>query len=498
MIRWLSWSALAGALACLILFAVRLGGVVSFAEPIQAQTSGAEYESLFAVWKYTQGLAVYNDRFQVPFNAPMFNWLFYASYGWVAKAVLGAGRLGDAWLPTVARLFTVLGAGAAGLAAAAAFRRAAGTGEPRLEAVAWAFAAFVAVGPLVGFWAMTVRPDAWALAFEAAAAAAFLVIYRRSPWAAVLSLAALAYAAWSFKQASVFAAGAAGLFLLARRDWRRLAALATALPLAWAATLVLGEPQYVKNVLFADYPLPFAGERMARNLLNFAVKSGPSLFLLAALAPVLAASPARRRESLADDPLLFALCGAAVAASISVPLSAQVGGSENYLFVLSFYLALLAVAGLATAARGGGAALQRMAAAGVAGWGTLAVAVLVVLAGVTGATGVRREHDANVAFKLCLDRLPRPLYVDNPYLALPWMTPGTEPFVLSYTYPAERALGRRYERDGIGGLIAARHFAALAVPGAEPPARIDGATLDGYAPAPGACPGISVFLRKAP
>jgi hypothetical protein len=87
--------------------------------------------------------------------------------------------------------------------------------------------------------------------------------------------------------------------------------------------------------------------------------------------------------------------------------------------------------------------------------------------------------------------------VDHPYLSLPWMTPGTEPFVLSYTYTIERAMGRRYERDGIGGLIRDGHFAAVAVPGEAPPAAIDGASLNGYGLVPGACEGMSVFLRKS-
>lgn len=38
-------------------------------------------ESLFAIWKYVHGLAVYNDRYQPPYNAAMYNWLFYESYG---------------------------------------------------------------------------------------------------------------------------------------------------------------------------------------------------------------------------------------------------------------------------------------------------------------------------------------------------------------------------------------------------------------------------------
>lgn len=493
----MAWAALAGALLCLVLMAVRTASVFSFAEPLQLITSGDEQASLFAIWKKANGLPVYTDRFQAPFNAAFFNWLFYESYGAFARAMLGVGALGDAWLPTAARLFTALGALGVGLAAYGAFVVAADSRTRSLRALALAFAVYVAAGPLVGFWALTARPDVWALAFEAAAAAAFLALYDRSRMKAVLALAALSYAAWAFKQSSVFAAGAAGLFLLLRREWRPLVLLAAALAAAWSLTFALGGREYAKTILFADVPLSYAWHRMARNLANFAVKSGPSLLLVAALAMAVLGSRARIGAMARDDGVAFALAGAVVAAVVAITSSSHTGGSENYFFVLSFYLALLGLAGLGVAARQGGLAFERIAAAPAVGWATLIVAVALVLAGVTGVTDVRGQHAHYAAMKRCLDTLPRPLYVDDSYLALPWMTPGTEPFVLSYTYAADRALGRPFERDGIGGMIRTRHFAALAVPGAAPPATLDGAPLHGYISVPGACQGMSVFLRDA-
>ena len=62
--KFLLSSAAVGVLLCLILMAMRVSSVVSFSEPIHLQTSGAEYESLYAIWREVQGLAVYTDRYQ--------------------------------------------------------------------------------------------------------------------------------------------------------------------------------------------------------------------------------------------------------------------------------------------------------------------------------------------------------------------------------------------------------------------------------------------------
>src|SRR5262249_11952628 len=139
------------------------------------------------------------------------------------------------------------------------------------------------------------------------------------------------------------------------------------------------------------------------------------------------------------DPVLFSGAGTLVSMLISIPLSAQVGGSENYYFVMSFYLALFAIALFAELFRANAPPCLRLASiAGTVGWASLILATLAVVTGFAGVTSVRAEHEKNMAWKVCLDGLQRPLYVDNQYLSLPWMTPGTLPLVVSYTYPEER------------------------------------------------------------
>jgi hypothetical protein len=67
----------------------------------------------------------------------------------------------------------------------------------------------------------------------------------------------------------------------------------------------------------------------------------------------------------------------------------------------------------------------------------------------------------------------------DPYLQLPWMHSEGPRFILAYQYAMEREQGRKFERDGIGGLIREKYFASIATTkGATP--KIDGVDLDGY------------------
>ena len=90
--------------------AVRVVSAVSFHEPLHLITSGWEQESLFAIWKSLQGLAVYADPYEIPFAASVYNWLFYQTFAGVTGSALGLLTLEDAWIPTIARLFTLAGA----------------------------------------------------------------------------------------------------------------------------------------------------------------------------------------------------------------------------------------------------------------------------------------------------------------------------------------------------------------------------------------------------
>ena len=493
-----------GAASCLVLLGVRIYFAMSFSEPMQGHTTGDEFSQFYAIWRHIQGQPVYTDRLSPPFYSAIYNWLFYESYGIFTAAAQRLLSLQDAWIPTIGRIFSLLAMVFAAGAAHIAYLKAAGEKGKSLTWICFAFAVFIVAGPLVGYWNITVRSDLWARTFEIAAIAAFLVLYPRRRWSALLVFIVFAYLAWAFKQGSVFPAGAVGLFLLARRDWRALAVLSILLPAAWAATLALGEPQYVSNVLLNELPLFFNFERMVRNLANFAVKSGPILFYLAALAAAAIAFAESIKEMWRSDAFVIGLGGALCAAVISIPGSALSGGAENYFYALSFFMGLMTTASLPMVLERGGAPARWVLSAGAIGWGTLIASVLLVLGGVTGVVDLRPQNAGYMAAKRCLDTLPRPLFVNNPYLSLPWMTPGATPYVLFYNYQDDLKVGHVFKDGGIGGLIEKGAFAAIAIgraKGAPAPDRLDWGPLAGYTLAPAdypsnaRCPQFHIFLR---
>jgi hypothetical protein len=74
---------------------------------------------------------------------------------------------------------------------------------------------------------------------------------------------------------------------------------------------------------------------------------------------------------------------------------------------------------------------------------------------------------------------PEPRYATVTAFNLPWLAPHSPPLVTAFNYPLQRRAGAPFERDGIGGMIRRREFAALLLPDTGE-ATYDGASLDGY------------------
>jgi len=474
------------------LMAARGWSAMSYLQPLQVTTSGAEWESLLPLWRRLHGLPVYLDRFQPPFNSAHYNWLFYEAFGALPRLVMRPLGLGDAWLPTIARHVSVLGMILAVWVAARQFLSALGERTLVHRTIAWSLALLVGAGPVVGWWGLTARPDLLAMTLEICAVGIFLRYYPDRRWLAILGVALFCYAAWSLKQVNASAGAAIGLVLLFRRDWAAAALLAVLFVLAVAAAFVLGDPQYLKNVAFAGYPLVYEWERLFRNLFNFAIKTLPILIPLALLLPCFA----RQRGWRENLPAQVALSGTIVAALVSVPTSSHTGAAENYYFTLMFFLALLAVVTFKSASDVA-PGMARLAFLGIgAGWLVTAAGSASVLGGWAGTVSVRAEDADYRRMTACIANLPKPMYMGNRYMSLPWMTPGNESFVLSYVYPAEREQGRIFEGGGIGGRVASGYFASLALHATLPVTEVDSAPLDRYAPVPTPCDDLKIYVRR--
>jgi hypothetical protein len=495
--RMMPVGAVVAVLMALMLFAVRISSALSFSEPLQLTTSGAEWESLFAVWKSINGQQVYTDRLAIPFNAVVYNWLFYFSYGNFTQFFLDALSLTDHWLPTVARFLTLLGC-AVGIAGAhGALGQALPRGDTDVRVFLFCLSIYLMLGPLVGWWAFTVRSDVWAMALEICAVALFMRLRPAAPLLAVTAFALLAYGAWSFKQINITTICAVGLFLLCRRRLKEASLLAALLVTAWALTLIAGGKAYIDTILFADFTILFDASRGVWNLTNFLYKTTPVAGLALAGLISLAVTAKGYRRLWDDDILLLASLGIAFGLLVPGAASFQTGAAENYFFTFSFFLSLFGARGTFLFSAEAAPLPPTIAIPALVGCVLGAVAVLFPLTGRAGVIDLSDQHDRYARWAECVSDLPRPIFSDDSYLGLPWITPGNIPFVVSFQYKVERTAWKRFEAGGIGGLIAANRIKTLLF---HRPLKnhssYDGAVLTDYLSVETPCKDITVMVHK--
>lgn len=501
--KTVSYLALCAAGLGVLLMAVRGYYAISFSEPLQLVTSGAEYESLYVIWKYINGLTVYADHTRIPFAGTFYNWVYYFFYGEVTGAALNILSLDDAWLPTVTRLITAAGTIYGVWIAARLFREFPAAGDDFLNRLGLALALLIFLGPLMGFFGIATQPDIWGFAFDVTAIYVFLRLYERHPLAGVVLFCLFAYLAWGFKQIFVFSTGTVGLFLLLRRDWKMLGVLVVLSWSGWGATLGLGTAQYVKTmVAFGGSTVSLDGAHLIRNLSNALVKFLPVLLGLAGVLAAVVLS-GRGRALIADIKSSLtakghrphsglALIGALVTGVLVIPASAKLGASESYYFMLTFFLSLLLLSGLAWVRKSG----EWPAVVSLPlnlGWLLHGLAVGLVLAGATGVLSNRLAHAENSAVRDCLagKNLRQPLFISNQYLSLPWMVPAERHFVVQTNYRWDKPGGIKMEGGGVGGLIDTGYFATIALNSKT----YDGSDLGRYRERPEKCGAYSIFDR---
>ncbi|MDA1024286.1 MAG: hypothetical protein O2817_13245, partial [Proteobacteria bacterium] len=469
--------ALIGAGLGIVLMVIRGLYALSFIEPLQLLTSGAEYESLYAIWKHVHGLTVYADHTRIPFAGSFYNWFYYVFYGEITKAVLSVLSLNDAWLPTITRLITATGMVYGTWITARLFLEFPGAGDDNLKRLGLAFAVLIFFGPMMGFFGIATQPDIWGFAFDVTSIYLFLRFYERQPLIGICLFWLFAYLAWSFKQIFVFSTGTVGLFLLLRRDWKMLGTLIILSVLAWGATLAIGTPQYVKNIVtFGGVTVSLAWSQLFRNLGNAGIKFLPLLLGLAGIGVAMARS--NRRLGLIGDAVSsitsktpdthfgLALLGSIVTSILVIPASAKLGAAENYYFLLSFFLSLLLLSALAKISKNGAWQVTVSLPLSI-GWLLHGLAVCLVLGGATGILSTRPQHVSMSSVSKCLmkKKLPGSVFIGHTYLSLPWMVPAEHHFVVQTNYRWDKPGGVEMEGGGIGGLIDQGYFATIVING---------------------------------
>lgn len=481
---WLTvatWAVLASVLVSCLVFARRGLEAANAAviAPGVAVTSGFEEESLFTLWRAVHDQPVYLDPVRQPYAAAYFNWLFYRSYA----ALIGplVGRTSDAIIPAGGRLVTA-GFALLGVAALGSLLWRVLAGQ---AAIANGLAAFVWFGPLVGWWAHTVRPDVGALALETAALAVLLQLYRSRPLAAVVASGLLFYCAWSFKQSYIFGLGTALLFLVFRRQWRPAALLGGVSLGLWVATFARLGSAYQSAIQGTVVDNTYYFALGFTNLCDMLVKASPLVLLVGAGLFLRRPETAADNHPLAIDACLLGRLGLLVAMPLGFAASCKLGAVSYYYFTTTVMLSILAASLIA---RVGNSRLI------VAGFGMAAGLQTLVFFGYAGKIDLSDQTRKLAATWAVWQRQPEPRFSSLTSLNLPWLNSNSLPLVLSFNYGRDRAAGRPFERDGLGGLIATGYFRTLLLP-ADTGAAYDGGSLQSYTRGE-AINGLTIFHRQ--
>ncbi|TAN60351.1 MAG: hypothetical protein EPN20_13790, partial [Magnetospirillum sp.] len=164
--------------AAAVLLLMRAESAISLARPLLVVTSGAEEEGMMGILRAMDG-AAYVDPFLSPFNATYYNWLFFYGYAAVIGAIKGGLGLGVDWIPTIGRFLGMASVAVCWIMSALAIRRLAPSCGPAARRHNRLLAAWLAIGPLTGWWAISINPELWATAMSEASVAAMLVWYER-------------------------------------------------------------------------------------------------------------------------------------------------------------------------------------------------------------------------------------------------------------------------------------------------------------------------------
>jgi hypothetical protein len=479
-------------LASLAAAAMRLGFVIGSGP--YAATTGYEEFCLYNIWKVTAGHPLYEWPHRDTYLLTFYNAGFYHAYALWTKLWQAEG----AALVTAARLLTPLGA-LGGLAVQVWLAHRLAPAEAAAQrAWVWTLAFVTWFGAFNAWMPFSARPDIPAVALALTGLAVALVAHERKRAVLWAASSLLFFAAWSGKQSIVWIFTGTVLFALwTRAGVRALAGLVLPFTGLAAVFLVGGSAAYRFNLLetpalFAWFPrqsVELVGRTIVLNPLFFA----GAAWLLAPRRGRPLPSPADDRARTATRACFFAAAPALLAGAGQLAL--QGSATNNVLEGVTVTAVLGSAAWLRALARGGhdrfvafgAGCLFLMAAPPVLQLaGALRGAAPFTLAGASLGNVVKltpAQLAARREFAAAMERLPKPLWLRDAMLQLPWFaTEGKYPaFVLNPQFEADARARGRLEGAGFAEWIARRHFASLLLRDDDP--LLDAVRLAGYRPA---------------
>jgi hypothetical protein len=448
---------IAAAVACSALAGARIVANLSLRTPLQLVTSGAEQEALDSIWRRALGLPVYTDPHAIPYTASCFNWLFYAVYGSVARAVLDGLHLNEAWLPTICRGFTLCLATVGVALFAITIRalqaaRSEATSFPRPEIVSWCIAIVFGIlaffNPLCGFWIITARPDIGAVLLELVGGA-LLFRYLRGGGMGWIALAALALeGAWSFKQSALGALAGIVLTLVLLRRGRALGLLAAMWFGGVMAALLLGGPDYRQQLYLGQIHSGFSAAWALRHF-------GVALLKMPLIAVALVDWTLAAKRCRADSVLRAAGLILISTLALNFVASTKVGAGDYYFLPAGVWSVFWL-----------GFSIRRANAGWMNGAFSLALIVIfldvvAVLTGLTGRIDCRDARQPYEHLARYLAARPGPVFVQDTYGDLPWISPTSPHFIVAFNDGPDRNAGVPFQRGGWQGLLAAGYFSTV-------------------------------------
>jgi cbb3-type cytochrome oxidase subunit 3 len=234
-------------LACLGILTLRISSVLR--DSLYAQTTGGEAPSLYGIYKVWTGRALYEPLSKTA--TPMiFNYLFYYVYGYLAKIFVNKAE----FFPFFSRIVTLV----ATLCYVCVLlfyiwrqtRRDHAKKKNYLELVPIYLLPFVIfIGPFIGWWYLTARPDLFGLGLELCGLILLLTSKKIYGNGRVILTTCIFWLAWSFKQSLILVYLGFLTVLLVDRKFRQLFissiffAILCCLPLAWFRL------PYVENII---------------------------------------------------------------------------------------------------------------------------------------------------------------------------------------------------------------------------------------------------------
>jgi hypothetical protein len=498
--KLISIIALMSAFLGVLLMCIRIWYACSFSEPIQSTTSGWEAESLYSMWKYVNGMDIYTDKHAVPYAASVYNWLYYQFYGIIIRQTLSLFSLSAWWIPTIGRFITLAGVLVGCCVCYVSFRKMLTTKGSSITLIVLSFSLLVFIGPLVGFWGFTVRPDVWSFTLEVIGVFLFWKYYSQSKLKAVLFSAFALYCSWAFKQSGVSAVVAISLFLMLKKEFKPCSVFVVLMICFYGITFLLGDKEYFNTVLYHG-EREISSEVAIKYLLMFARKSIPATITVCSSLVVILSCKKLRRGILENDIFLFSVIFLLTTIIIVVPASMMEGAADNYYFIVIYSLSLMAVILVdriseykLNESEQGEKNLWAYFGFLIFGWTVHAVALMMVLTGHARVLSVYPKHCNTVRAQRFIERLPKPLFVDDKYLSLPWMNPSVPYVFTNWSYKKDRESGVLFKDGGIGGLIKRDHYKTLLLGGKV--GFFDGADLSEYVVWPVKYEGFYVYVRK--